>query len=352
MPVLVTPKNVLKKPPSVSPRPRGGPVIIRTSERRDFKRCVWRWHMGWRQGLRPFRDSNPLWFGQGIHLALAEWYLLGQERGPHPVKTWKKYIAGESSRIATVDWNTEDEKRINLLDLGEEMMSNYVDFYGTDDHTSTIAIEQPFQVSIFDPDDPNTLLAIFAGTFDGVYRDNRTGEIWLWEHKTAASIQTNHLPMDDQAGGYWLVADTILREKGLIGPDEFISGIMYNFLLKRHRDTRPRNEQGLYLNKNGSISKNQPKPLFERVPVYRTPGERDTQLRRIADELKVMQAFRGQERLPLIKNPTRDCSWDCSFYKMCQLNEQGEDGDWQAFRESAYSRRDPYADHRENRKSA
>jgi hypothetical protein len=352
MPVLVTPKNVLNKGDSVSQRPKNSPIIIRTSERRDFKRCVWRWHMGWRQGLRPHRDSNPLWFGQGIHICLADWYQEGLKRGPHPAKTWKKFIREESDRLATIGYGTEDEKRISLMDLGEEMMVNYVEHYGRDDHTHTIAIEQPFQVSLFDPDDPDTLLAIFAGTFDGVYRDLRTGEIWLWEHKTAAAIQTNHLPMDDQAGGYWLVADTVLREKGLIGPEEYISGIMYNFLLKRPRDTRDRNAAGLCLNKDGSVSKSQPKPLFERVPVNRTPGERETQLRRLTDELKVMQAFRGKSRLPLIKNPTKDCSWDCNFYKMCQLHEQGEDGDWQAFQATAYSRRDPYADHRENRKSA
>lgn len=352
MPILVPPKGVLKKPVSDSPGPRGGPLMIRTSERRDFKRCVQRWHWGWRQGLRPFRDSNPLWFGIGIHEALAGWYLPGLKRGPHPAAAWKKYIRDESVRLSTIDWGTEDEKRVNLLDLGEEMMVNYVDTYGNDDHTHTVAIEQPFQVSIFDPDDPDTLLAIFAGTFDGVYRDLNTNELWLWEHKTCAALQTNHLPMDDQAGGYWLVADTVLREKGLIGPDEFISGIMYNFLVKRHRDTRDRNEVGLSLNKDGSVSKNQPSPLFHRVPVERTPAERETQLRRLADELKVMQHFRGKDHLPLIKNPTKDCSWDCSFYKMCQLHEQGEDGDWRAFKDVSFSRRDPYADHRENRKSA
>ncbi len=352
MPVLVTPKNVLKKPPSVSRGPANGPIILRTSERRDFKRCVWRWHMGWRQGLRPFRDSNPLWFGIGVHEALANWYLLGKKRGPHPAETWRKYIKEEAKRLSYIDWGTEDEKRVNLLDLGEEMMVNYVDHYGRDLHTSTIAIEQPFEVSVFDPDDPDVLLAIFAGTFDGVYRDLNTGELWLWEHKTAAAIQTNHLPMDPQASGYWLVADTVLREKQLIGPEEFISGIMFNFLLKKPRDTRARDENGLCLNKDGSVSKNQPAPLFQRVPVYRTPAERETQLQRIVDDLRVMRAFRGKDRLPLIKNQTKDCSWDCNFYKMCQLHEQGEDGDWQAFRDVSYSRRDPYADHRDNRKSA
>ncbi len=50
--------------------------------------------------------------------------------------------------------------------------------------------------------------------------------------------------------------------------------------------------------------------------------------------------------LPLTKNPTRDCSWDCSHFSMCELQERG--GEWKEFKARAYSVKDPYADHRKS----
>jgi len=54
--------------------------ILRTSERRSFKRCPQQWAWAWRQGLRPNGfTANALWFGSGIHLALAERYEFAED---------------------------------------------------------------------------------------------------------------------------------------------------------------------------------------------------------------------------------------------------------------------------------
>jgi hypothetical protein len=47
--------------------------------------------------------------------------------------------------------------------------------------------------------------------------------------------------------------------------------------------------------------------------------------------------------LPIVKNPTKDCSWDCEFYRMCQLHEAGED--WQEYRDAMFKEWNPYAEH-------
>lgn len=328
--------------------------MLRTSERRDFKRCPQRWAWAYLEGLAPLRDANPLWFGQGIHIALAEWYLQGKKRGPHPAETWEAFCADEQRYIPT-QYEDDEKEFVDAKELGTSMMNEYVKLYGKDKRWNVIATEQTFRLLIADPrykPEPGgklKALVRYVGTFDGVYRDEATGEIFLMEHKTAAGIQTHHLPLDDQAGSYWYVATRVLRKQGLIGPRESIAGIMYNFMRKALPDDRPQNERGEFLNKDGSVSKRQPPPYFLREPVWRSAGERKTMEGRVQDEAIIMQEMRDG-RLPLIKNPTRDCNWDCSFYRMCLLHEAGSD--FQEYKEAAYKERDPYGDHRQNRKSA
>src|SRR5690349_22689846 len=79
------------------------PIIIRNSERNTLKRCPQRWWWAWRQGLRPIGEiSDALWFGTGVHLALAEWYCgPGLKRGRHPAETFDEWSAGELRYIKT-----------------------------------------------------------------------------------------------------------------------------------------------------------------------------------------------------------------------------------------------------------
>lgn len=222
-------------------------------------------------------------------------------------------------------------------------------------------------------------------------------------HNTAKSIKTNHLPIDDQAGGYWAIADTTLRKQGLIGPKERINGILYNFLMKAPPDKRPLNEKGEATNKPvkhhyvealmehaaqafdggesawanevgpktqamfqkmkvadlvdeaadvglvvlGDVSLQQPSPRLHREPVYRTSAERRKQIARIADEVQSMNLMR-EGQLPLYKTPTTNCTWDCDFYDLCLADEQG--GDTELLKKAAYRVEDPYAAHREDRR--
>jgi PD-(D/E)XK nuclease superfamily len=331
--------------------------IIRTSERRTKKRCEWRWRMAYREGLVPKgTPATPLWFGTGIHECLAQWYRGGLERGIHPADFWLDWIGEEEKFIRTNrdgkpdDYNNDEF--INAKELGEAMLVGYVDKYESDESWDVIGTEEPFQIDIPDPryhpqeDESPELLAIYAGTFDGVYRDLVDGSIWLMEHKTAKTISTRHLPLDDQAGSYWAIASKILQSRGILAKGDRIEGIMYNFLRKAMPDDRPQNSEGKYLNKDGSVSKNQPSPLFVREPVYRDRRERATQLRRIqAEALEMDEARKQPDRI--IKNPTQDCSWDCAFYDMCLLHEKGG-GDWEDYRDAMFERRDPYADHRKS----
>ena len=272
------------------------------------------------------------------------------------------------------------------------MMTRYVEEYGEDSSWEVIATERKFQVSVgsrgfqvFGKTIPARKAWMrLVGTTDGVYRDLETGRVWLMEHKTAAAISTRHLNLDDQAGTYWAVLSVLLRNEGILKRGENLEGIMYNFMRKAMGDTRPKNEDGYHCNQPakkdylaalsefyeetdlakmkvdelkalaeedgitvlGEVSKSQPPAYFLREPVFRSPGERKTQIDRIRSEALFARAYRDGD-LPILKSPSKDCSW-CPFEKMCEIHERGDMLSFEEFKESQFTIRDVHAAH--NRK--
>lgn len=334
--------------------------ILRTSERKSFKRCPQQWHWAWRQGLRRNGfTANALWFGSGIHLALAERYKYkGLRRGKNVLKVWRDYVNDEIAYVRTLPLGSagvdEEPVWVSALELGEAMLGEYLDRYGKDERWYWIATEQSleidiprprgYRVSVLNAESP---LVTYGMTFDGAARDEASqhGDLWLFEHKTAKAIMLQHLSLDDQAGSYWAFAHDALLRAGLITAKQHLEGIMYNFLRKAKPDSRPRNAAGEYLNKDGSVSKSQPSPLLVREPVHRTPTERRTQVARIQAEALAMEAYRTKQ-LPLFKTTTTDCAYMCQFYAMCELHEN--DDDWREYRDAMFKVEDPYRDHRKS----
>lgn len=321
--------------------------MLRTTERRDFKRCPQRWWWAWREGLRPKgTPSDALWFGIGVHLALAHYYAPGRKRRKDMIDLWDAYCDQDQlSRLIRTEKEELGlgEEYVQAKALGRAMLIGYMLEYRGDKEWDVISTEEPFQVTILDDD--GEPVAVFCSTYDGVYWDKADKSYKLMEHKTAKAITVGHLGMDDQGGAYWAVANSVLRDKGILKGQEFIKGINYNFLKKSLPDERPRNADGQHLNKDGSVSKIQPKPLYERHFVRRTPAQRKVQLGRIATEVETMNEFRYRN-LSLYKNPTRDCAWDCAFLQMCELHDSG--ADWKEFRSAVYTRQDPYSEHRKS----
>ena len=323
--------------------------MLRTSERKDFKRCPQRWWWAWRDGLRPQGpDPINLWFGTGIHLALAKWYIPGVTRGIDPRETFEEFVKTET-RMMKLSFKDEfgqyEKEFVEAGPLGEDMLTGYLELYGWDEAWDFIAPEQTFRVVLRHPITKKYVVR-YVGTFDGVFRNlEEGGALRLLETKTAKSISTVHLSLDDQAGGYWAIATNTLRAQGLIGKDEHIEKIVYNFLQKSMADTRPTDAEGYALNKDGTRSKKQPKPRYERFPVDRTPRERNVQLKRIMAEAAAMRRFETGEQ-EMYKTSSWNCSWDCQFFQMCELHDQTPD--WKEYRDAVMRRRDPYADHRKS----
>jgi hypothetical protein len=92
----------------------------------------------------------------------------------------------------------------------------------------------------------------------------------------------------------------------------------------------------------GEVSKNQPGKLFDRQPMYVQPHALARFEERLRKEAWEMRQVRNG-KIPVYKNPTKDCRWDCEFREMCELHEMG--GDWQEFRDIELVQWDPYNDH-------
>ena len=372
--------------------------FIRQSERRSFKACQYQWHWAWNQGFTPaLPKTDARWFGTGLHLALAEWYILGKKRGRDPHETWEEFCGDNYAKIATGPYFNPDEW-VDAKALGHEMLKNYMIEYGDDKEWEVIATEQRYRMKI--RDNNSKVIGVLVGTFDAVLRHIPTNKVWMMDHKTERDrIITNHLIKDEQAGTYVSIATLVLRAQGKIGKDEVVQGIVYNFLRKGKADTRPRNHRGVYCNKPtkdhyvaaisnyvknlvnnpqmemdeadaamfselvlkkkkvdelveiargfklevfGEESAQQPSPLFKREFVVRNAHERARQIERISEELQQMHAIRGG-LLPITKAPGDHCAW-CDFRDLCDVDEQG--GDVEDYAKAAFRRRDPYADHR------
>ena len=212
-------------------------------------------------------------------------------------------------------------------------------------------------------------------------------------HNTARQIKVSHLKMDEQAGSYWSIAEPALQADGVIGENEHLRGILYNFITKSPPDERPRNADGLYCNKPvkknyvealagmydgqwaehgdpmelpiemtekglntlklpelvklakneglevfGDPSKVQPAKRFHREEVQRSPKARDRQIKRIGEDYLQMAAVRDGV-FAKTKNPGDHCNW-CPMKMLCEIDEEG--GDTEEIIEFAYEKFDPY----------
>ncbi|HEY6020277.1 MAG TPA: PD-(D/E)XK nuclease family protein [Candidatus Paceibacterota bacterium] len=313
----------------------------------DYKRCPTKWYFHWRLGLVPKTKSfGALDLGEWMHQALGGWYLQGTERQGNLADLFI-HFSGLAIASAKREGAPEAqlEKAEELQALGIAMAGAYQEHYSTDKDIRVISAELPLEFTF-----PSLGIrgegtkVIHRLKPDLVYAD-LSDDVWLMEHKTAASIRTEHLVIDDQARPYGAMAARALDRLGLLRGRRF-KGIMYNFLRKALPDERDKNEKGQYLNKNGTVSKRQPPPLFVRHPVLLSRNARRVTLERIrretteiVDVTRQLQSKR-LDPLELPKTPHRSCPRFCDYFTMCTMQENGVDT--KAFMKAQYIRQDPY----------
>lgn len=322
--------------------------LLRTSERSSWKKCRWAWWHAHVLRLKPATEAPALRFGSLIHEALAVYYKKGTKRGTHPATTFAKLYEVELKERTSMGFREEDDW-IDAAEMGEAMLNGYVDEYGADDRWSVLAVEHPFQVPVLHPRTGRVWFH-YTGVVDLCVRDQENGFTGLVDHKTTSSDPTSFLEqlgLDEQVGAYWRYGRQALYDAGLLRQDKELNGILFNFLKKKLPDPRPRNSDGLYLNKDGSVSKSQPGPLFYRQQVWRNDAEGERVHERVLEEMREMQLAR-RHKMVAYKNPgplhMPNCR-GCSYKDICELHEAG--ADYESVRDATMTEWDPYDEHKE-----
>lgn len=321
-------------------------LVVRNSELSTWRECRQKWEWGWHQRLRKKEGSAPaLAFGTLIHRCLELFYKPGKKRGGHPANLWKKQVWPEYLASGGEDFvilpGREGAQGVMAYDLGLSMMREYYREYGKDEHYEVLVPEQTFQLDIYDENDH--FIGVFTGTVDAVIRDLRTGRIGFFEHKTGKDLNPFGAPliMDEQAGSYWTFGAMYLEAMELIESASDLDFVLYNRLKKIMPDTRPRNEEGHALNKDGTVSKRQPTPMFKREYTFRTESDRQAVYDRVTMEMKEIALAKAGDFF-IYKNPAKHCGF-CEFRDMCEIHEGG--GDWEEYAKNIMGTWDPYEDH-------
>lgn len=360
--------------------------MLRTSERKSFANCRQQWWWSYVQHWESGDPKPALRFGDLVHQALAAWYPKGRKRGIKPWLTFER-LYNEQLEAGADEFDVYgDDERFDAMALGTEMLKNYVDKWGDDDDWEVIAPEMPFQVLVRDK--KGRPWFYYVGNTDLCFKIVSKGRVGFLETKTAASISTRHLSMDEQASSYWGYGPLYLQELGILKKGQDIDFVLYNFLRKAFKDTRPTDAQGRPLNKPkkpdlllavaehcpgavtkgatvevltemltqvgidaaqyGEPSRSVPPPLFDRTPVYRDTVDREHLFLRVKQQMWEMELVRAG-KLPVYKNPS--ATWPnqtcngCEFADICEMHETG--GNWEELARLTMTTWDPYAEHRE-----
>ncbi|KKM73035.1 hypothetical protein LCGC14_1414490 [marine sediment metagenome] len=307
-------------------------AVVRTnSEIKEYKNCHLRHYFGYIDLLAPKKPHEALRFGTAIHTGLEEYhtpngslpaaklaFALSLKESIEQMQAWGVEI-----------WNEDREQFVAEEQLGVQMLTRYHDFNKTKDQFIPVSLEESFQVKVRTPRGYKSPTTIFAGKIDGIVKLD--GELWLLEHKTAASIDNKYitsLDLDDQVNTYLWAA----RE---LGYD--IKGVIYNVLAKwapkppkllkngkLSTDKRQKTTHDLFF---AAITKHNLLPVdytdmlihleaqedttFYREKVYRNDAEFD----RIGRELYAVS--RDMAKPQMFRNPGACRLQGCSFRSIC-----------------------------------
>lgn len=334
-------------------QPRGDLPMLRTSERSTFKRCRWKWYHEFEEILKPRTPVPPLRFGSLVHMALADYYVKGIRRGPHPAKSFAKHYEAEAKRQGEFGFRVDDleadEKWAEAGELGEAMLNHYIERYGRDDEWEVLVTEVPFKQLVRHPLTGEPWFW-YTGIMDGIWRNRITKKLHIVDHKTAASIQVMYLSLDSQASAYWTWGLDFIYDQRFLKKNERPAGMMYNHLRKAFKDERPVDEGGFRLNKDGTVSKKQPPPYFTRTMIYRDFAEREAARRQVLAEFADMERVRAEGRQEdgappesAYKNNGQFTCPGCWVFDTCELHEIG--AEWQTMRELGSTGWQPYEAH-------
>lgn len=303
---------------------------VSNSEVQTFKRCRRKWWLSYIRGLR-LKMTQPFGAcasGTRIHLALAGWYRPNGEDRLDPRDVLEVVIQHERERL-TADSSVDPESLAQFnkdVELERVVVAGYMEWLketGIDADYTVIGSERYLEALL--PEIDNT--CIIARLDARVTRTYDNAHMFI-DHKTVASISqaVRMLTLNEQMMWYILLEE-LQPDRD---PDQRVGGALYNMLrrCKRTATAKP--------------------PFYERIEVHYNPIEITsfrkrlvgtlTEMWKCRDALTTNESLHHQITYP---TPSRDCTWDCPFLKVCSMFNDGsrvEDA-----LEAHYTIGDPYA---------
>ena len=244
-----------------------------------WRRCRYRY---WLSYIKNYTSKGSLGQLRGTvgHSGLAEWYKNGGDD--------EKALQVASDNLQTIEI-------ANGLDMSKDweelsmVLTRYFAWARRNDNFEVLAIEQEYEIELAG--------VKLMGFIDGIVKQG--GSVYILEHKFVKQARVNHVTLDMQISIYMLAAHKL-------GYNPY--GTIYNVI--RMGD----------------------KGIAEKQPVLRTVAYRNAEglgviEKELENQMLELRRFNeeGSKYLKLYRNPTRDCSWDCSFYAVClSLNDSGE----------------------------
>jgi hypothetical protein len=300
---------------------------ISNSEIQAFKRCKRKWWLTYYRGLKFKRESDTgaRQVGTRVHAAVAQYYDL-------KAKGMSDELAHDSAMTLLdrlIDEATErsqdDKATVSELDLTRAVVEGYFEWLeesGADEDLEIVAAEEVVDIERTVPDIevPVTL----GAKLDLRVRSKRDGSMRFMDHKVVQdfTMPTRTLSLDEQM----LMYEWLLQQRY---PDTRIDGAIYNMLRKSKRTARAK------------------PPFYERFEVRHSQQEIESFRIRLIGELQdILETRRlldegADHRLVVYPTPTRNCSWDCDFFAVCNLIDRPQDKPENLLR-SLYVVGDPY----------
>ena len=314
-----------------------GVKYVTNSEIATWKRCPRKWWLAYYRRLGfPERDfGKPSGLGTRVHEALRILYAPPTEEQQSPsdeevIAFVKNGIEEDLAKYPAQEPEIKKEGELALI-----MIEGYLEWLaesGADEQLRVIEPEQGVAVPLLDktqaPIAPYERVDLLA-KLDVRTLNERDESRWALEHKTVQSLKDvlPRLQINAQLLTEHLVEFMKLREEG--HAEQTADGVLYNMLRKVKRTARSK------------------PPYYDRVPVRHNIEELRHQWEKVVSwTLKILDAERrlnaGEDHHYVVPNiDTRDCTWDCPFFRICAMFDDGSDVE--AAIEDLYVQVDPLA---------
>lgn len=297
----------------------GDTLEVSNSEIQSFNDCRRRWWLTYHRGLRPLEEKpvGPLAVGSRVHLALEHGYSTpGREEAAR--KVLAESIAEDYPKAVALGVEKEFLSEAELCLAVLEGFFVWASEEGLDAGWDVVEHERlvkapPIRVSGQD--------VILKGKLDQVVRHEGTGQLWMRDWKTTATLKLLMLPFAPQLKTYLLLLQ-------LTEPEAQVNGGVFVFLKKNKRTARAE------------------PPFYLQETVYVSTTERENfwastlgNLTRIVEATAALD--RGEDHHRVVPaRPTRDCSWRCPFVTCCEMFDDGSNVE--LYLEHNYRVSDPY----------